>query len=299
MELLAFENLLLSALASNTHGARLAQMHAAAERIRCAILESEQQGTLAPATRHLGARVGQRLERVAHLLRAEQHETTLMRTTTRNELHELLQSTMVPHETHDAQHDKGDASLNAGRMRAWFLRNLGHPFPSRSAKKSILAETNAEAKSESECLLYNQAVLWFINTRRRSGWTTFLRSYAKGDKAMLLEIAWALQHEQGGTHESRNWSAGPRAVDGVTRNLMCAHANTPAYTLRQVFPEASERFLNELRADWEQIVDRIKVGAKDRVGDWVDDVIRLSQSISSARPHAEGPSTEHIWRTCA
>ena len=80
---------------------------------------------------------------------------------------------------------------------------------------------------------------------------------------------------------------------------MCAHTNTPAYTLRQVFPEASERFLNELRADWEQIVDRIKVGAKDRVGDWVDDVIRLSQSISSAQPHAEGPSTEHIWRTCA
>ncbi|WFC98192.1 hypothetical protein MYAM1_000916 [Malassezia yamatoensis] len=298
MDLLAFENLLLNTLASNTQETHLGRLHTAAERVRCAILDSDEQGKLAPTTRHLGARVGQRLERLAQLLRAEQHEVNMMRTTTRNELRELLQNSSIARESSDSIQDKGDASLNAGKMRAWFLKNLGYPFPTRSAKKSILAETNAEARDNSECLVYNQAVLWFINTRRRSGWTTFLRSYAKGDKAMLLEIAWALQHEQGGTHEQRCWSAGPRTVDGVTRQLMCSQARQNTFTLRDLFPEASERFLNELRSDWVQIVERIKVGAKDKIGDWVNDVIRLSETLPSSRPSSSNAGETHIWRTC-
>ncbi|WFD02577.1 hypothetical protein MOBT1_001257d, partial [Malassezia obtusa] len=295
MDLLAFEDMLLSSLASRTHEVHHAQMHAAAERIRSAIVESERLGTLAPTTRHLGARVGQRLQRLSHLLRAEQRETMLMRTTTQNELRELLQSSSLSLEVADAPQDKGDASLNAGRMRAWYLKNIGHPFPSRNTKKAILAETNAEAKDSSQCLQYNQAVLWFINMRRRSGWTTFLRSYAKGDKAMLLEIAWALQNEQGGTHESRQWSAGPKDVDGLGRRPRCAQAGVAAYTLRNLFPEASERFLSELRADWANIIERVKVGAKDRIGDWIHDILRLSESIPSSHSDLSSHPADSAW----
>lgn len=275
--LLAFEDLLLRSLRAGSDGAAQAHVQAAAEQVHRTILESEHLGTLEPATRDLGARIGQRLGHLVHLVRTEQRERAAMLATARNEVRQLLQQTFAS--TNDTHQERSDASLNAKYMRAWFLRNLGHPFPSREAKMQILDETNAETKEQSEHLVYNQAVLWFINTRRRSGWTNFLRSYANNDKGVLLEIAWALQYERGGTHESREWSAGPSIIDGGYGAINLSSDHSEEYTLRDVFPQATDRFLHDLRKSWETIVERIKVGAKDRVGEWVNEVMRLSQTM--------------------
>lgn len=280
-ELLSFENKVLHALVRDEDANQLAQLRTAANHVQRLVAQGEALGTLAPATRHLGARIGQRLERLTDVLRAQERETMLMRVTTRNELRILLQASLAPPEgQREPPVEKMDMSLNSTYMRAWFLENLGHPFPSREDKNRILKKTNASARTNTEHLAYNQAVLWFINTRRRSGWTTFLRSYAAKDKAMLLEIAWAIQSEQGGSHASRGWSAGPRSIDGITRPLLCnAEEETPTYALRQLYPEASEEYLAELRKSWNEVIERIKVGAKDRIGDWVDEVIRLSDAL--------------------
>lgn len=277
-ELLAFENQLLNTLASHSE-ARLARLRAAAEHIKREVLSRQERGTLSPSTCHLGARVGQRLERLAGLLRSQESETVAMRTMTQNELLLLLQRTPSLQETPN-RGDRGETALNASRMRTWFLHNLGYPFPTRDDKLQILEDTNAEAKSRTDCLVYNQAVLWFINTRRRSGWTRFLRSYAGDDKAKMLQIAWALQNEE--PDEDRIWYAGPLFVQGMPHRVRDGRTVHPR-SLRHVFPEASERFLNDLRSDWYAVVERVKIGVKERVGDWIDEVLRLSDTGHEAQ----------------
>lgn len=215
-------------------------------------------GTLSPATRRVCMRIGTRISQLTTVLTRQHTELNSLRSAVTNEVNRIVAGERRSPRAREGE--RIDHPLNAVHMRDWFLHHLGNPFPTRSEKLDILAETNRSSFPVAR-LEYNQAMLWFINSRRRSGWTAFLRQHANGDKGLLMDIALTLEAEQGGTHQQRGWSAG-----GTPRMPL----NT---TLSQLKPKASHKALDQLRSDWAAIIEWVTVGIKDRIGEWVDKVI--------------------------
>ena len=286
-KLLEFECTLLNALASEVDESYYAQLRQLTETVRREFSMQQEHGTLTNATLQLGARVSERLEQLGHLLHEQRTQMQRIHSAANMELATILRSTAKQPSVRGAScSDRRDPALNAKNMRNWFLRNLGHPFPSREEKEMILAETNAFIRDHSMRLKYSQIVLWFINTRRRSGWTSFLRCYARGDKTKLLELAWAIQNEEGGTHETRHWSAGNlRDLPAGSRRSMQSDASSAQRHIRTLLPNLNEDAICTMRREWSRIADRVRIGAKERVGEWVEEVIRNPSVPSASASH--------------
>ncbi|KAF9218579.1 hypothetical protein BS17DRAFT_770610 [Gyrodon lividus] len=62
----------------------------------------------------------------------------------------------------------------------WLLANLHNPYPSTEVKQSIATETGYHICSISS---------WFVNVRRRMGWTTLCRDYFQGCRADTVDAA--------------------------------------------------------------------------------------------------------------
>ena len=256
--LLLVERMALQTLVHQPGSEYLTSMQSLADTALAEASSRKRTGTLSPETRHLCMRICTRINQLTTVLSHQHTEVTSLRSAATNEAKRIV--TNEWHTRHSKERERVDHPLNAVHMRDWFLRHLAYPFPTRSEKFDILAETNRASTSATH-LEYNQAVLWFINSRRRSGWTAFLRKHANGNKSFLMDIALILEAEQGGTHSQRGWSAG-----GTSR----LPQNT---TLAQIKPRASQKALDQLRSDWAAIIDWVTIGVKDRVGDWVDKVI--------------------------
>lgn len=272
-DLLRLESSMLGALAGalRDHG-QTVRLRLLSESVSRTYQLRKDRGQLSPTTQQLGARLGERLRDLSRVLHEQHAQRQRIQSDTHSELAALLEDHVG---AGGAALERRDATLNATCMRDWFLRNLGHPFPAREDKHRILAASNADEPEPAAQLQYNQVVLWFINTRRRCGWTTFLRKYARGDKARMLELAWALEHEEGGDHDTRLWSAGPSEVHGLhTAHLRCEHGAVAPVPLAALVPHMDAEALARMRDDWHKMVDRIRYGVKERVGDWVEEVIR-------------------------
>ena len=290
-KLLEFECTLLDALASEVDESYYAQLRSLTETVRHEFAMQQEHGTLTNATLQLGVRVSERLEQLGHLLHEQRTQMQRIHSAAHTELASILRSpttsTTQPIPPHALGcQERRDPALNAKHMRDWFLRNLGHPFPTREEKERILAETNACIRDWSMRLRYSQIVLWFINTRRRSGWTSFLRYYARGDKAKLLDLAWAIQHEEGGTHDTRQWSAGHvRNASGPARRPAQIDASNARQYIRALLPNLNDEGIQAMRVEWSHIADRVRIGAKERVGEWVEEVIRTPSASPSTTSH--------------
>lgn len=64
-------------------------------------------------------------------------------------------------------------------LRDWFTTHLAYPFPDKPTKSTLSLTTGLDIR---------QLNTWFINMRRRSGWTDYLRSYASGNKQRFVEM---------------------------------------------------------------------------------------------------------------
>jgi hypothetical protein len=64
-------------------------------------------------------------------------------------------------------------------LRDWFTNHLAYPFPDKPTKSTLSLTTGLDIR---------QLNTWFINMRRRSGWTDYLRSYASGNKQRFVEM---------------------------------------------------------------------------------------------------------------
>lgn len=282
-KLLELESALLSGLTGGASSESLGELHDLLDTVRCEIAAHEAHGTLSHATRQLGARVGERLEQINLLLQEQQRMTTRIHRSVRHELLSILSDAYDKKKSPPVVAMRRDLTLNASQMRAWFLRNLGHPFPTRDDKFRILIETNKGCELRNDRLNYNQTVLWFINTRRRSGWTSFLRKYAHGDKTRMMEIARALESDEGGTHEQRRWSAGNYAEEELAqrkeRRSTSSESSSP--TLQDVLPELNRSQLEILRSEWTKIIEHVRIGVKERVGDWIDEVVGSTEDVKN------------------
>ena len=138
-KLLEFECTLLNALASEVDESYYAQLRQLTETVRHEFSMQQEHGTLTNATLQLGARVSERLEQLGHLLHEQRTQMQRIHSAANMELATILRGPTGQSSEGGSCSDRRDPALNAKHMRNWFLRNLGHPFPSREEKEMILA----------------------------------------------------------------------------------------------------------------------------------------------------------------
>lgn len=273
--LIDFERAVLDALVSNFGEEECERLRIMSDNVNTTISYLFQQGQLSQPTIHLGASIGERIEHLRVVLNEHRAMMDELQRSTSEEIYSILgkESLKPAEKTNPAE--RRDVGLNATQMREWFLKNMGYPFPSRSDKVKILKSTN-KGPVKNDALRYNQVVLWFINTRRRSGWTKFLRRYAQGDKTKMLELVWALETSVGGTHVSRCWSSGLGSVSTSKVRDGKKERKITRMTIKEYMPEAKDYELEKMYMEWKKVVERIRFGVKERVGDWIEEVIALA-----------------------
>ena len=160
-------------------------------------------------------------------------------------------------------------TLNSKVLRRWFLDHVADPFPSRKTKEDLVTATNALIEGEpandkpstslsNQPIDYSQCTLWFINSRRRSHWTDFYRCYAHSDKARMRRFVDCLKHEIDIEEPGPNDEL---EVLLVCENESCCENDMPTR-------------VRECRETFTQMMDWLRQITKEKVGDWMDDVIR-------------------------
>lgn len=66
------------------------------------------------------------------------------------------------------------------RAYDWLIKHLHNPYPSANVKSRIAKETEVPLKSVSE---------WFVNIRRRIGWTSICKRFFNGNRALAIDCA--------------------------------------------------------------------------------------------------------------
>lgn len=157
--------------------------------------------------------------------------------------------------------DAAADQLNSGLLRDWFLEHLADPFPDRKEKIELVERINASASctstsSASSPITYQQVVLWYINCRRRSGWTTFFRRFADSDKLRMVRIVDALENGSEAIDEALGLKDGSVREAGIT--------------------------VDGCREEFEKVKDWLSMGARERVGDWMKEVV--GQPVVNSEP---------------
>jgi hypothetical protein len=154
-------------------------------------------------------------------------------------------------------------------MRKHFLEHLDNPYPSQEDKGSLVEATNASSaqrkKSEERGnnLQINQLTLWFINARRRSGWSSILRKFARNDRQrMSLLLQTKMDACNMGSPHERSPAILVHSVDDV---------------LRDNLGRLTDADKKEFEDDWTSMVSWLKYGFKEKVGDWVYDIVANSK----------------------
>nr|DBA11477.1 TPA_inf: bE [Moesziomyces antarcticus] len=160
-------------------------------------------------------------------------------------------------------------SLPSYNMRKHFLEHLDNPYPSQGDKESLVEATNASAaqrkKSEERGsdLQINQLTLWFINARRRSGWSSILRKFARNDRQrMSLLMQTKMDACNMGSPHERSPAILVHSVDDVLRDNLGRLTNADK---------------KEFEDDWTSMISWLKYGVKEKVGDWVYDIVANSK----------------------
>ncbi|CAD6985470.1 unnamed protein product [Tilletia controversa] len=90
--------------------------------------------------------------------------------------------------------------FNTQILRDWFVGNLDNPFPDTKTKDDLVAETNAlpgdgAGGRASKPMNTIQLQNWFGNMRRRSGWLSFKKTYARNNSVAFQGLIDALRRQ--------------------------------------------------------------------------------------------------------
>jgi hypothetical protein len=77
--------------------------------------------------------------------------------------------------------DTSSCQLYIAAAYRWLLKNLHDPYPSNEVKNSIARSTNTPQKHINT---------WFINTRRKIGWTTLARRHFSNSRSETVDAAY-------------------------------------------------------------------------------------------------------------
>nr|WJN24830.1 homeodomain transcription factor bE [Farysia itapuensis] len=162
-------------------------------------------------------------------------------------------------------------SVPSYHMRKHFLSMLDDPYPDQAEKLQLVKAINEYfAKSVSPprlCVLrLEQLGLWYINARRRSGWSHILGKYARNDRKRMKALMQARMLEDHLPIRSPlDASAGVDVKSLLRDNL------GPTYTI------SSQQ---EFKDDWDAMLSWIRYGVKDKVSNWIQDIVDESKKTS-------------------
>ncbi|KAJ9476585.1 Homeobox domain-containing protein [Pseudozyma hubeiensis] len=204
----------------------------------------------------------------------ERHSTYLSAEITRD-ASELLQNTDVSRPRLDCY--ELSEKLPSYHMRKHFLETLASPYPTQEQKEVLVRITNESSPNDDSCstsrppLGVHQLTLWFINARRRSGWSHILKKFAREDRSRMKRLV----------------QAKLKATDPST-SLVFTHGHLPL-TLDDVLRDNLGRTLTpadkkQFEDDWASMISWIKYGVKEKVGDWVYDLVSANKNKKALKP---------------
>nr|WJN24838.1 homeodomain transcription factor bE [Pseudozyma thailandica] len=157
-------------------------------------------------------------------------------------------------------------ALPSYHMRKHFLATLDDPYPAQDDKDALVAATN-ESSHNDRPLQHSQLTLWFINARRRSGWSDIMKKFARGDRSRMKLL---MQSKMVTCNLSIRERPLPDALkhnlDDVLRDNMGGK-----------FTAAEKK---EFEDDWNSMISWIKYGVKEKVGSWVYDLVAANKKTS-------------------
>lgn len=112
-------------------------------------------------------------------------------------------------------------------------------------------------------LCSRQCTLWFINARRRSGWTIWARRFAGGQQSRLRAIVAAIEGRELPKVEDEE----EEEIEDDLEKLVLA---SDPKDLK--LPKA--QLVELCKSELDKVVDWVLRGAKDKVGSWMDNIVK-------------------------
>nr|DBA11491.1 TPA_inf: bE [Testicularia cyperi] len=171
-------------------------------------------------------------------------------------------------------------SLPSSHLRRHFLSCLDDPYPLPEEKNELVKSTNEYyarnpcAEGSQQAMNHNSLALWYINARRRSGWSSILRKYARNDRQLMKPLIQAKMMQEG---------LPVRAL--LSGELDTAHAVHAL--LRKNLGKVNDKIQKDFHDDFTSMISWIRYGVRDKTGDWVQDVVNASKKKTK---HKRGAS---------
>lgn len=90
-----------------------------------------------------------------------------------HQIRDTLSSGVATPELSEEGNSDDPAGQSVHPLRHWFLSNFDYPYPDDTARDSLVRQVPSMTRT--------QVGTWFINARRRSGWSAFRREFANDD----------------------------------------------------------------------------------------------------------------------
>ncbi|CAO1632494.1 unnamed protein product [Jaminaea pallidilutea] len=134
--------------------------------------------------------------------------------------------------------------------------------------------SKANDAERTQTLTAGQCTLWFINARRRSGWTRWSRRFCHGDRNRIRAIVAAIR----GRSPPPNTSGADRPDEIETRleELVVAKEDLDRHLSKHELAELCRR-------EFQKVIDWIQQGPGQKVGDWMDEIAAEAKIISSKK----------------
>ena len=159
-------------------------------------------------------------------------------------------------------------------LRKFFLDNLHHPYPRDADKQNLVKITNESATrapvGHGSTVTIERLTSWFINARRRSGWTDIMKCYARNEKTRMQEL---VKIKMSTSDHSTSSAHSALALDKILSE-----------NLERPLTAADKKHFED---EWSSMISYIKYGVKDKVGDWLQHIVPASkktQKLSQGRP---------------
>ncbi|PWN27135.1 hypothetical protein BDZ90DRAFT_260801 [Jaminaea rosea] len=176
-----------------------------------------------------------------------------------------------------------DSALNATVMRQWLLEHIDHPFPSNEDKRALADESNRRGVGTKGKLQPGQCTLWFINARRRSGWTLWARRFCRNEPPLTRAIVAAIQGRPILPTTKSEAGEGDE-VDQIRQEQQPDRLEDLIDPADDVEKGLNPTQLAELcRHEFEQVIDWVEQGANQRVGDWMERLAEETKGVAVAK----------------
>ncbi|SPO20255.1 related to homeodomain transcription factor bE2 [Ustilago trichophora] len=180
---------------------------------------------------------------------------------------------------HPLQPQDLSETLPSYHMRKHFLATLDDPYPTQDDKEALVSITNETASvTGSKYLNVHQLTLWFINARRRSGWSQILRKFARDDRQRMKLL---VQTKMLSTSLPIRTEPLPSVLTHNLDDVLCDNLG------RKLTPADKKAF----EEDWASMISWIKYGVKEKVGSWVHDLVAANKKPGQSPGKKSQPRT--------